>query len=120
GAEAGPGPEANAGPRVKHRHGGAPRGARPASWQIRNPWRSTPLHGSYHKPLMLQNATLWRCIRLYATLLRRCGHSPDTQPYAETARPQARNRHRPPPPRRAQKTLLDAVEPRHSARLPAQ
>src|SRR6516165_9659137 len=32
------------------------------------------LHVSYRKPLVLQNATLWRSIGLYATLVRCCGH----------------------------------------------
>src|SRR4051794_29445963 len=37
-------PEMEARPPAKNRHGGAPRGERPASWQINAPWRSTRLH----------------------------------------------------------------------------
>ena len=36
--------ETEARPRGQNRHGGAPRGERPASWQISAPWRSTSLH----------------------------------------------------------------------------
>ena len=104
--------DGSAAPGAQNRHGGAPRGERPASWQICDPWHSTGLHVSYRKPLALQNATLWRSIGLYATLLRYCGYSPDTKPNAEASRRQARNRHRPPSPRRAQKTLLDHDQPR--------
>src|SRR5262245_3668532 len=56
-------PETEARPRVKNRHGGAPRGERPASWQIWTACRSTQLHGSH--------VTHWiLVIRFYGALLR--------------------------------------------------